>query len=135
MDAFDPAQQGPGMTALAAAPVLSSVRSLAVGSCQIGPAEAAALAASPNLGNLVVLNISDNPLTAAGVRALVAAPWVTSLREFYAYGSGLDDEAGLLFANAPGLEKLKVLSLVNNPFTEASRAPLRERFGKKAGGL
>ncbi|MBM3981010.1 MAG: TIGR02996 domain-containing protein [Planctomycetes bacterium] len=121
---------GAALPALARWDGLAPVVELGVSGCGIGPRGAETLAACPHLANLRVLDVSCNPLTAAGIGAILGAPWAKNLVELHLQACDLDNAAGLAIARAPQITGLKKLALMNNRFEEESRRALIARFGK-----
>src|SRR5262249_22443572 len=68
---------------------LSRLRSLALDNCFLGPGDVAALARSPHLHGLRRLDLSRNSVGDVGLRALLKAPWASSLRELRLYCSDI----------------------------------------------
>lgn len=78
-------------------------------------AGARALAAAPQLAGLEELVLAQNAIGSGGVKALVNAPWKLELLDVSA--NQLDDEALVAIAGAAGLGSLKTLILGSGQFT------------------
>jgi uncharacterized protein (TIGR02996 family) len=96
--------------ALADLPALRTVRRLSLfGSGRrtgpfernIGDDTAAALAASPHLARLDTLDLAQNRLTTAGVRALAHSPTLSRLTKLRLYGNDLGDDTYAMLVDSP----------------------------------
>jgi hypothetical protein len=77
-----------GARALAESPAIGRLRALTVSGCRIGDQGATALARAP-LGYLRALDLSHNPIRAAGGLALAESPFLEKLRELRLEGCEL----------------------------------------------
>src|SRR5262249_25769195 len=104
---------------LAAAPLLSTLRVLNAGSCNLGVEGFRRLTASPHMGNLTTLRVPSNYIGNGGVDALINAASLTSLAELDLSNDEdpgrynedpIIDESGLTaLASWPGLAGLRSL--------------------------
>jgi Ran GTPase-activating protein (RanGAP) involved in mRNA processing and transport len=92
---------------------------------------ARALADSPYLTKLRVLDLQHNPLT-AGVASLAESPTLANLRELHLQCCDLDDEAARALARSSHLSQLRRLIVRGNRIREAAGQELTRRFGEAA---
>lgn len=123
---------------LAASPVLGWLNALALGpdswtgNAEIGDDGARALAASPHLGRLRSLELSDTAIGPTGVRALAATPGLGRLTSLQLLGfdcttgNHIGDEGARAIAESEHLARLTHLGLPNNSITEAGKRLLAE---------
>lgn len=111
-----------GLAALCAAPW--RLTRLDAAECDVGPAGAAALAASHLPRTLVDLWLQEDELGDDGVVALAAADW-PALRQLWLSGSGLGERGAAALAGARGLAGLERLRLGHHRLGPEARALLR----------
>jgi hypothetical protein len=109
---------------LAEAPILSTLRALNIGNCNLGGEGFRGLLASPHLGNLTALRVPGNSIGNGGIGALFDAVSLKSLAEldlsetdsYGRYGEDpIIDPAGLEgLAAWPGLNRVHSLNLSGN---------------------
>jgi uncharacterized protein (TIGR02996 family) len=121
--------RGQSMTVLAGWSGLASVSRLSLVAAEVGPDEAKALAATPHVGGMRILELGSNPLTAAGVAALADSPALTGLVEVHLEACSLGDDATAALLRFSRFKGLKRLALVNNNFSEDVRQKLLKQFG------
>ncbi len=97
-----------GVAALAAAPVLYRLRTLAIGENRIGDRGAAALAESPHLAGLTELYLWKNALTDAGVRAIADSPHLKGLQKLELGENPRVTDAGVRVLRANGRHWFKI---------------------------
>lgn len=94
------------VSALAGSPHLVNLELLNLQKNHLGIAACEALARA-NLPSLRWLNLSENPVRERGLAALLAAPWASRLESLELYGCQLGPSSpGLLASIAPGLRRL-----------------------------
>src|SRR5262245_5295612 len=97
--------------ALAASPRLAGLSVLDLQENRIGDAGAAALAASPHLAGLSSLNLGFNWVGDEGVAALAASPHPAGLSSPEPSGNSIGDEGAAALAASPHLARLSYLDL------------------------
>ncbi|MBY0231030.1 MAG: TIGR02996 domain-containing protein [Gemmataceae bacterium] len=118
-----------GAQALAAWPGLAGLEALSLEDDAIGPTGAQALAGC-DLRRLRRLDLAGNGLGDEGVAALLGGN-LLSLEWLALHGNGLGDEGAVALARAPGLERLRTLTVAGKggKITARGRAALVRRFG------
>jgi hypothetical protein len=106
-----------GVRALAAAPRLRGVSSLALDVCEVTGEGVEALAASPAWHELRELDLSGNPLGVGGAVALAGAPRPARLHALRLADVDLDAEAAQVLAGTPWLDQLAMVDLSRNAVT------------------
>jgi uncharacterized protein (TIGR02996 family) len=96
--------------ALAAAP-FPSLECLRLTMTEVGPAGAAALAASPLLSRMQKLDLADNPIGVEGARALAESPRTANLTALSLADCGVTDRGVEALAGSPHLARLTHLNL------------------------
>lgn len=97
---------------------LNGIRGLELRGLGIGDTRAAQLAAAP-LANLSSLDISDNRIGSAGVRALAASPHLARLAVLIAFRNGIGDAGLTALCRSPLAGSLNVALLQNNGIGDA----------------
>jgi uncharacterized protein (TIGR02996 family) len=115
--------------AVASSPLLAGLNLLNMGGQIFDAAAAEALAASEHVRNLTVLELYATPLGAAGARALARSPHLAKLRHLDLDGCIIGDEGALALARSPHLNALVGLQLRNNRLETSTLAALRARPG------
>lgn len=103
----------PGLKDLLASPRMKRIRVLVLSDQKLGNDDLALLAASPNLDNLVYLDLSKNPIDGAGLQVLVKSAALPRLRIVSAVGtkddpatqSVHDSEGGWVADEVPTIQK------------------------------
>jgi uncharacterized protein (TIGR02996 family) len=121
--------RGQSMIVLAGWSGLASVSRLSLVAAEIGPDEAKALATSPHVGGMRVLELGSNPLTAAGVAAMADSAALTNLVEVHMEACSLGDDAAAALLRFSRFKGLKKFVLMNNNFSEDVRQKLLKQFG------
>ena len=90
-----------------------------------------AIANSPYLKNLTVLDLSNNKITSEGLVALAQSKLLSQLTELRLNGNQICDDGLIALARSPYLRKLQKLALYSNRLTEQSsdavaQSPLHE---------
>lgn len=104
-----------------------SIRSLGLASNELGDEGTVRLATSPNLAGLRDLDLSSCAMGGRGVMALAEVRW-TRLRTLRLSSNPLGDSVAAL-VDAPGLARLRLLSLYEPGASRATWRALRKRFG------
>lgn len=112
--------------ALATSSHLSGLRELKLWGNHLSDDGVRALAGSPELRDLEVLNLGRNDLSDAGAQALAESPYLTNLRELNLFGNRIGSPGAKALAAAPSLEGLQALRLGNNPITPAGQEALAQ---------
>jgi uncharacterized protein (TIGR02996 family) len=123
---------GGRVQALAACPFLARVTELLLMN-RVGDADATALEASPFLGGLRELDLSNSQIGDAGARALAACPGLAGLTRLDLHICRVGDAGALALADSPHLGRVERLDLLCNPIGPAVRTALKERLGAKVG--
>jgi uncharacterized protein (TIGR02996 family) len=108
---------GSRMTELAACPFLADLTQLSFCdyfSDPLDAAGAAALASSPHLQRLSILNLTRNNIADAGLMALASAPWIAQLTSLDLSDNGLSAAGVFTLAASPYRPKLRRLILAQN---------------------
>jgi uncharacterized protein (TIGR02996 family) len=108
---------------LAGHPGLARLTVLGLRGCLLGAAEAAALAGSRHL-RIARLDLSRNALRDEGVKALLRARWLPSLRELDLSFNGFGDQGAEALAACEGLSRLRTLELWGNSIGDDGAALL-----------
>jgi hypothetical protein len=98
---------------LAQLPLLSRLRTLALGGNWFAPAEAKALAESPHLSNLENLTMHNCSLGDEGLREFALASNLNNLRVWFLTDNGLTDRGLTTLGNSTRFSKLESLCLGN----------------------
>nr|HEX4318000.1 TIGR02996 domain-containing protein [Kofleriaceae bacterium] len=114
-----------GARALATSPRLRHLEVLELDTCEITGAGVGALVESPQWETLRVLDLSRNPLGVDGALALAAAPRPPHLHALRLADCDLDADAARLLAEVPWLDQLATVDLSRNAVTSALIAALR----------
>ncbi len=114
---------GDAVEALAGSPFLRRLRWLSLRSTRPGPRGLAALADSPLLSSLVVLDLSMNPL-GDSVEALARSPRLTRLESLDLSACALSTGVAIALASNPALASLRYLNLGGNCIAEAGARAL-----------
>jgi uncharacterized protein (TIGR02996 family) len=118
---------GTHVAALAALGELATIESLRFTDYYVDPVNAAgarALAASPSLGRLAVINLFRNNIEDEGLEALAHSPGLVKLRHLNVIENGITDPSARALASSPLLARLQSLSLENNFITRAGEQAL-----------
>jgi uncharacterized protein (TIGR02996 family) len=108
-------EAGPVLEKVAACPLLARLRGLTVYAHHLGDRLARALAASPHLAALEVLDLGRNRLTDAGAEALAAAgDRLGGLTTLVLRENSVGESGARALAHAPGLGRLAALDLAIN---------------------
>lgn len=110
--------------ALAASPYLSQLAILDVEGNNLESVGAAALARSPYLGGLTDLNIAYNNIGVHGLKALLDASFIPNLGRLNVRGNALQDEGLALLARSEGLSGLTALIAGKNSINEVLSSKL-----------
>ena len=87
-----------------------------------------AIAQSPHLRNLTVLDLSGNAIGDKGAVALAESPHLRNLAELDLTHAELTDRGAVALLDSPVTANLEVLRLSGN-LSEATLTRVRERFG------
>jgi Ran GTPase-activating protein (RanGAP) involved in mRNA processing and transport len=112
-----------GMAALAQASGFTGLEELSLAWCEIGDDGLVALSAAGGF-RLKTLQLPQNAVGDAGVRALAGSPAAEGLRTLALDDNRIGDEGAMLIASAEGLRTLEWLSLAENPVGNAGIASL-----------
>ena len=107
----------------------SSLESLYLLGCEIGPSGAKLLAQAKRLNKLQVLALSGNNLGDEGAIALAKSIALPSLTTLDLCANGISDTGALALAQSSHLKNLKVIELFGNEVGGRGRSALRKRFG------
>jgi uncharacterized protein (TIGR02996 family) len=111
-------------------PFAARLRKLSLANNRIGDVGVAALVSSPNLGNLVELDLGGCSLSGSALRRLAG----TALRGLRCLRLPFNDiDAGVLRAVLDSLPRLRELTLSQTSLTEQVQGVLRDRFALPAG--
>jgi len=105
-------------------PEFSRIRRLILQDLRLGPADARALAVSPNASNLTALHLSRNRFGDAGAKALAASPHLRHLDNLDLGHNGIGDKGAAALAGSPVVASLSHLGLGGNPLTNIGAAAL-----------
>jgi uncharacterized protein (TIGR02996 family) len=125
-DYFSDPVDAVGACALAASPHLRRLRVLNLFGNNLGPEGAAALAAATWLPRLAELNLNNNGIGDYGGESLAAIAGLTDLRRLELAGNGITDLAARALAYSPALGRVRTLNLAGNAITAAGRRELQE---------
>jgi uncharacterized protein (TIGR02996 family) len=112
-------------------PLLSRLRGLDIGKCELEDSHLVRLAACPDVSGLRYLGIGDDRLSAAGVESLLHSPSLSQLSHLEWYGRGevgLADEIASVLIGAPQLTRLTVFVHEENRPDEEMIRRLQDRF-------
>jgi uncharacterized protein (TIGR02996 family) len=112
-----------GAAALASHPDAGRLRVLDLAGVQLGPDGARELARSRSL-RVARLDLRSNGLGDEGVKLLLRAPWLPSLRELCLWGNGVTCAGAEALARCPELARLRLLDLSDNPVRASGAAAL-----------
>jgi uncharacterized protein (TIGR02996 family) len=121
-----------GLRSLIESPALQSLVALDLSANDLGDKGASLLASLPALARLRELDLSNSKMGAKGAMALAASPGVARLSRLALYYNEIGDAGAKALASSPylgGITSLEVLH--SNRITDAGRAALVERFGKR----
>jgi uncharacterized protein (TIGR02996 family) len=117
-----------GAAALAASPWLGGLRVLHLSQQGIGPAGTQALSRSRYLAGLHTLGLGQCPLGDEGARAIAGSPRMAGLRSLRLRDCGIGSTGAKVLAESPHLGPLALLELRDNPIRAAGLRALRARF-------
>jgi Ran GTPase-activating protein (RanGAP) involved in mRNA processing and transport len=103
-----------GAVALAQSPHLKRMRVLELRGCDLGEQGAAALAGSASLAGLVTLNLGSNAIGPAGAQALATSPHLKKLEQLILDDNAIGSAGGRALAASPNFRALTVLDLGRN---------------------
>jgi len=109
---------------LLAASAPPRLRSLRLSHNDVGPRGALALARSPGLAALEILDLAHNPIGDEGACAIVGSVTLTALRTLQLYEVGLTLTGASRLAAEPGLARIEALNLGGNTFGDPGLASL-----------
>jgi uncharacterized protein (TIGR02996 family) len=116
---------------LLASPYLGNLTLLELSDSHVGDRGARILAGSPNLPNLRELDLEYNDIGDAGAGALADSPHLAGLTRLALSGNHIGEDGALALAQSPHLGRLDFLDLTVNPIGTEGRRALRQRFGAR----
>jgi len=119
-----------GLEAIANSPNMANLMELDVGDNAITADGVRALLESPLIRHLYALNLSSNAIGTEGVKQLAASPHAANLHVLGLNDCGLKDDEALALAHSPHLGRFTYLGAGGYYFTKDGEHALRQRFGE-----
>jgi hypothetical protein len=105
------------------------LRSLELDKCDLGNQGAVRLLQALRAPNLRKLSLYQNGVSNEAVQALTSNPTLCNLEELsMSFHPGIDDEGARLFREAPYLDRLSELQLLDTGISDNALGQLRQRF-------
>lgn len=117
------------LSAMLAAPCCRNVINLGLSDCELDLACMEALVNWQFLSQLQAIDLSNNPVGDAGLRALLNSPHLGKPRFLCLMHTQLSDDGAAALATAANLDDLDMLWIHGNDITPRGYATLRGRFG------